>query len=80
MEEKVDKCQDLTKEIRRLWEMSATVVTIVVGVLGAVSQLEEYMRMLDINKRKVDRVQLSTLFSSAKMLRKVVLDISVWGV
>ena len=45
------------------------------GALGAVAQLTEYMGMLDIQKKEVDRVQFSALLGSVRILRRV-LDIS----
>ena len=73
--EKIEKYQELAREIRRLWRTSATVIPVVVGALGAVANLEEHMGMLDIQKKEVDRVQFSALLGSARILRKV-LDIS----
>ena len=73
--EKIEKYQDIAREIRRLWKTSATVIPIVVGALGAVAKLEEYMRMLDIEIKEVDRVQFSALLGTARILRRV-LDIS----
>ena len=35
--EKVEKCQDLGREVARLWDVKAKVVPIVVGALGAVT-------------------------------------------
>ena len=72
--EKIEKYQDIAREIRRLWKTSATVIPIVVGALGAVAKLEEYMRMLDIEIKEVDRVQFSALLGTARILRRV-LDI-----
>ena len=46
--EKIEKYQDIARETRRLWKTLAMVITIVVGALGAVAKLEEYIRMLDI--------------------------------
>ena len=72
--EKIEKYQDLAREIRRLWKTSAIVVAIVgLGVLGAVAQLEEHMttRMLDIQKKDVDRVQFSALLGSTRILGMV---------
>ena len=73
--EKIEKYQELAREIRRLWRTSATVIPVVVGASGAVANLEEHMGMLDIQKKEVDRVQFSALLGSARILRKV-LDIS----
>ena len=42
--EKVEKNQDLAKEILRVWKTSTNVISIVVGELGPVASLDEYMR------------------------------------
>ena len=72
--EKVEKYQDLAREIRKTWNTSVTVILIIVGALGAVANLHEQMEMLEIEKKEVDRVQFSALLGSARILRKV-LDI-----
>ena len=72
--EKVEKYQDLAREIRKIWNTSVTVIPIIVGALGAVANLHEQMEMLEIEKKEVDRVQFTALLGSARILRKV-LDI-----
>ena len=72
---KVEKYQDLARELGKLWRTSVTVIPIVIGALGAVARLDEYMSMLEIERNEVDRVQFSALLGSARILRKV-LDIS----
>ena len=52
--EKAKKYQDLAREILRLWKTSANVI--VVGAVGPVASLDEYMSMWDIVKREVDGV------------------------
>ena len=71
----MEKYQDLTREIRKLWKTSATVISIVVGTRRAVASLDRHMSMLEIEKEEVDRVQFSALLGSTRLLRKV-LDIS----
>ena len=61
--------------MKRLWKISVKVIPIVVGALGSVARLDKYISMLEIKNKKVDRVQLSALLGTAKILRKV-LDIS----
>ena len=72
---KVEKYQDLARELRRLWETSVNVIPIVVGALGAVAKLEEYLGMIEIQQKEVDRIQFSALLGTATILRKV-LDVS----
>ena len=37
------------------------VIPVVVGALGAVAKLEEYLGMIEIQQKKVDRIQFSAL-------------------
>ena len=73
----MEKYQDLARELRRLWETSVNVipVVVVVGALGAVAKLEEYLGMIEIQQKEVDRIQFSALLGTATILRKV-LDVS----
>ena len=48
-----------------------TVVSIVVGTLGAVCNLEEELIKLNINKKNIPKVQFPALLGSARILRKV---------
>ena len=74
--EKVEKYQDLARELRRLWETSVNVApVVVVGALGAVAKLEEYLGMIKTQQKEVDRIQFSALLGMATILRKV-LDVS----
>ena len=74
-EKKIEKDQDLARELRRLWETSVNVIPVVVGALGAVAKLEEYLGMIEIQQKEVDRIQFSALLGTATILRKV-LDVS----
>ena len=51
------------------------VIPVVVGALGAVAKLEEYLGMIKIQQKEVDRIQFSALLGTATILRKV-LDVS----
>ena len=73
--EKVEKYQDLARELRRLWETSVNVIPVVVEAIGAVAKLEEYLGMIEIQQKEVDRIQFSALLGMATILRKV-LDVS----
>ena len=44
--------------------------TIVVGALGTVASLNEYMSMLNIEKKEVDKVQFFARLKNARILRK----------
>ena len=43
----------------------------VVGALGAVAKLEEYLGMIELQQKEVDRIQFSALVGTATILRKV---------
>ena len=47
------------------------VIPVVVGALGAVAKLEEYLGMIETQQKEVDRIQLSALLGTASILRKV---------
>ena len=36
-----DKYQDLTRELKKLWSIKMTVITILVGALGLIKRLED---------------------------------------
>ena len=73
--EKVEKYQDLARELRRLWETSVNVMPVVVGALGAVAKLKEYLGMIKIQQKEADRTQFPALLGTATILRNV-LDVS----
>ena len=73
--EKVEKNQDLARDLRRLWETSVNVIPVFVGALGAVAKLEEYLGMIEIQQKEVDNIQFSALLGTATIPRKV-LDVS----
>ena len=70
--EKVEKYQDLKKEIRRLWKLrNAEMVLVVIGALGSVSaEFDRWMGKLGITCN-VGVMQKSVLLGTARILRKV---------
>ena len=70
--EKVEKYQDLKKEIRRLWKLrNVEIVPVVIGALGGVSaEFDRWMGKLDITCT-VGVMQKTTLLGTARILRKV---------
>ena len=70
-QEKVEKYQDLTTEIKRLWKVETTVMHIVTVALRTISRgLEENLRTLGITI-KVELIQKVALLGTARILRKV---------
>ena len=70
--EKVEKHQDLKREIKRLWELRcAKVVPVVIGALGIVTKdLECSIENMDIVP-EVGVRQKTALLGMARILRKV---------
>ena len=71
-QEKIEKYQDLKREIKRLWHLrSVQVVPIVIGALGCVTtEFEKWIEKLNIDAR-VEVLQKSALLGTARILRKV---------
>ena len=69
--EKIDKYQDIRREIQRIWKLNKVVVIpIVIGSLGCVTKnLKMYIEKIGI-KVKVAELQKTTLLGTARILRK----------
>ena len=69
---KVEKYQDLKKEVRRLWKWrNIAIVPAGIGVLGSVSaEFDRWMRKLGITCN-VGVTQKSVLLGTARILRKI---------
>lgn len=69
--EKIEKYQDLAREIRKLWNTKVDIIPIVIGSLGTVSKrFQSWLGKLDLQVHTKD-VQKTTLLNSARILRKV---------
>ena len=70
--EKVEKYQDLKKEIRRLWKLgNVEIVPVVIAALGSVSaKFDKWIRKLGITFN-VGVMQKTALLGTARILRKV---------
>ena len=70
--EKVEKYQDLKREVKRIWNMrSVIVVPVIVGALGSITKkLDEWVEKLDITVN-IALLQKTTLLGTARILRKV---------
>ena len=76
--EKITKYQDLTLQVKKLWDANATVIPIVVGALETVSEeLESHLKTIGI-PIVVSCLQKVALLETAFILRRV-LDISEKG-
>ena len=64
-EEKIDKYQDLAREIRSLWKVKAKVIPIVIGALGTIPKgLNGYLKEIGVTTR-VELLQKSALLGTA---------------
>ena len=69
--EKMNKYLDLSRELKKLWNMKVKVIPIVVGALGTVRKgLERGLENLEIRGR-IDTIQNTALLQSARILRRV---------
>ena len=69
--EKVEKYQDLRREVERLWNVKAKVVPIVVGALGAVTpNLSKHLDAIGVTTR-IELLQKAALLGPARLLRRV---------
>ena len=69
--EKVEKYQDLAREMRKLWNVKVEVIPIVLGSLGTLPlNLKIWMRKITPSIH-VETIQKSVLLGTARILRKV---------
>ena len=69
--EKKDKYLDLTRELKKLWNMRVKVVPIVIGALGTIPKgLEKSLSELEI-KGRIETIQTTALLKSARIIRRV---------
>ena len=69
--EKIEKYQDLRREIAKLWSIKTSVVPIVVGALGTVTNnLGKHLKTIGVTAT-VELLQKAALLGTARILRKV---------
>ena len=69
--EKKDKYLDLTKELKKLWNMKVTIVPIVIGAFGTITKgLLKGLEDLEVGGR-VETIQMTALLRKAGRLRRV---------
>lgn len=70
-EEKIDKYQDLARDISRLWGMSTTVRQIIIDALGTITdQLTPFLSMLGVTL-SFETIQKSALLGTGHILRRM---------
>ena len=70
--EKIEKYQDLKREIGRLWECrKVTVIPVVIGALGTIGKnFKSWTKMIEMDNY-LDLMQKACLLGTAKIIRKV---------
>ena len=75
--EKIEKYQDLVRELKKLWDKKIVVIPIVIGALAATPQTPP-KRLKGIGiKTNIGEVQTTVILNTARILRKV---LEVWPV
>ena len=74
--EKKDKCLDLARQLKKLWNMKETIVPIVIGALSTITKgLLKGLEDLEVGGR-VETIQMKALLRTARILRRV---LDTWG-
>ena len=74
--EKRDKYLNLARELKKLWNMKVTVVPIVIGAFGTVTEgLSKSLKDLDVGDQ-VETIQTTALLKTARILRRI---LGTWG-
>ena len=69
--EKVEKYDELRRELERLWKVNAKVVPIFVGAMGTVTRnLNSYLKEIGVNVT-IQLIHESALLCIARILRKI---------
>ena len=74
--EKKDKYLDLARELKKLWNMKVSIVAIVIGAFGTVTEgLLKDLEDLEV-VRRVETIQTTALLKTARIPRRV---LETWG-
>ena len=66
--EKIEKYDELQRELERLWKVKEKVIPIIVGALGTVTRnLNSYLKEIGVNVT-IQLIQKSALLGSARIL------------
>ena len=70
-EEKIEKYQDLAREVGKMWKVRAKVLPVEMGALGTVpGRLKNYLSYIGAST-PVELIQKNTLLGTARILRNV---------
>ena len=69
--EKKDKYLDLARELKKLWNMKVTIVSIVIGAFGTIAKgLLKDLEDLEVGGR-IETIQMTALLRMARILRRL---------
>ena len=69
--EKKDKYLDLARELKKLWNMKVTIVSIMIGAFGTITKgLLKGLEDLEVGGQ-VETIQMTALLRTARILRRV---------
>ena len=69
--EKIEKYQDLARELKKLWNMKVVIIPVIIGTLGTTPKnIRKRMDEIGI-KIRISDLQKTTIIHSARILRKV---------
>ena len=69
--EKIEKYQDLKREVQKLWNMKAKIIPIVIGALGTIPKtLQKQLDQIE-SSIAINQMQTTVLLNTARILRKV---------
>ena len=70
-DEKIEKFQDLARDVRRMWGVRSKVIPVVVGALGSVPpRLKDNLKVSDVGI-SIELIKKCALLGSARIIRKV---------
>ena len=68
--EKIEKYQDLIRELKKLWNMKIVVIPVVLGALGTTPKtLQKRMKGIGI-ETKIGELQKTVIIHTVRILRK----------
>ena len=70
-DEKIEKYEDLRREISKVGSVQTTVIPIIIGALGTITDLLTYFLAMVGVSLSFETIQMSALLGSAHILRKV---------
>ena len=68
-QEKIEKYQDLRREVRKMWNMKVNITPIAIGTMGAIpKKLLKRLEQLGIKTRLIELLKSAILYTARKVL------------